>query len=276
MTIGNYKLRQAQHSLLDECCAFLFMLQRILIFLIVFISVFSSLAQNTDINSLCPIKRFIDCKSPLEFSQKFQGDTILFSVPSIEEVYFETFKLVVPDTLWLKERPKNKIPQQYKHFKLINNFRPVSGWGVNAHRQYTPSSTLEKCKFVLRGTHSEEIQYLGKFNYILLQDVASGKLIKWDYTKNENNGLLIFSPSILRHLSLMKGLDCLLFDNDTTLVPAKCNDTAFSILVNHKQFLITVDADFSTDKGNRISHNWEPMFFLKKDEDKLRNNRQTQ
>lgn len=208
----------------------------------------------------------------MDFSQKFKGDTIFFSVPNSEAAYFETFKLVEPDTLWLKERPKKRNPEQHKHYKLINNFCPVPGWGVNSHRQYTPGTTLEKCLFIIRGTLTEDVQYLGRFNYILLEDVASGKVIKWDYSNNENNGLIIFSPSILRHLSLMKGLDFLIAENDSTFNPVKCHDVAFSILVKHKLLLISVDTDFSTDKGIKTSHNWNPMFFLKKDEDKLPTN----
>lgn len=252
------------------------MIRHIFAFLFVLLSLFSSVAQNTDLNSLCPIKRFIDCKSPLEFAYTFQGDTIYFTVPNSNDAYFETFKLVEPDTLWLKERPKNKVPEQHKHYKLVNHFRPVPGWGVNAHRQYTPGTTLEKCIFVIRGAHTEEVQYLGKFNFILLEDVQSGKLIKWDFTKNENNGLIIVSPSIIKHLSLMKGLDFLIEESDSVFTPAKCTDVAFSVLVKYKQFHVSLDTDFNTAKGNRTSHNWIPRFFLKKDEDKLTTNNSLQ
>ena len=232
-------------------------------------SVFVCIAANTDKFDLCPIKRFIGINSPIEFAQRFQGDTITFSVPNSEDAYFETFRLLTPDTIWLKERPKNKLPQEHKHYKLVTNFSPVPGWGVNSHRQYTPGTALECNSFILRGAHTETVQYLGTFNFVLLEDVKSGAIIKWDYTKNENNGLVISSPSILRHLSLMKGLDILIEDNDSTFIPGQCNDVTFSIGVKPKVWNISLDADFSTDKGQRSSRNWNLKFFLKKDEEKL-------
>lgn len=217
-------------------------------------------------NGLCPVRRFIEPLSPTAISERFSGDTITFVVPDAENVLFESFKLLHPDTIWLKERPTNKLPQVHKHFKLVTNFSPVSGWGVNSHRQYTPGTALEQNQFIFRGSHSETVQYLGTFNYVVIEDVASGKYIKWDYTKNENKGLIIFSPSILRHLSLMKGLDFIVEKNDSTFMPAKCVNVLFSISVKPKVWSINLDADFS---GNISSHNWSPCFFLKKDEDKI-------
>lgn len=217
-------------------------------------------------NGLCPVKRFIEPLSPMAMSERFSGDTITFVVPDAENVLFESFKLLHPDTIWLKERPTNKLPQEHKHFKLVTKFTPVSGWGVNSHRQYTPGTALEQNQFIFRGSHSETVQYLGTFNYIVIEDVASGKYIKWDYTKNENKGLIIFAPSMLRHLSLMKGLDFIVEKDDSTFVPAKCVNVSYSISVKPKVWIVNLDADFS---GNISSHNWSPRFFLKKDEDKI-------
>ena len=215
--------------------------------------------------------------SPLDFSEKFQGDTIQLSVPDADNAFFETFKLAYPDTVWIKERPKNKLPQEHKHFKLIKNFAPVPGWGVNSHRQYTPGTVLQSTQFILRGSHVETIQYLGTFNYVLLEDVATGKLIKWDFSKNENKGIIIFSPSIIHHLSLMKGVDLLVEDTDSTLLDAKCQDVAFSIEVRPpSNWIYRLDADFTTSKGKRSSHNWSPMYFLKKDESKIQSIRTNQ
>ena len=216
--------------------------------------------------NLCPVKRFIEPLSPTAMSERFSGDTITFVVPNAENVWFESFKLLQPDTIWLKERPTKKIPQEHKHFKLITNFSPVPGWGVNSHRQYTPGTALERNQFIFRGSHSETIQYLGTFNYVVLEDIDSGKYIKWDYTKNENKGLIILSPSMMRHLSLMKGLDFIVEKNDSTFVPANCVNVYYSISVKPKVWVVNLDADFS---GNISSHNWSPRFFLKKDEDKI-------
>ena len=109
-------------------------------------------------NDLCPIKRFIEPLSPTAMSERFSGDTITFAVLNAENVLFESFKLLQPDTIWLKERPTNKPPQEHKHFKLATNFSPVSGWGVNSHRQYTSGTALEQNQFIFRGSHTETVQ----------------------------------------------------------------------------------------------------------------------
>lgn len=239
------------------------------IFSFLLLTVTNCFADEVSNKELCPIKRFVEPLSPTAISERFHGDTIFFVVPNSNEAYFETFKLLVPDTIWLKERPKNKLPQEHKHFKLITNFSPVPGWGVNAHRQYTPGTSLENNRFIFRGSHTETVQYLGTFNYVLLEDIASGKFIKWDYTKNENKGLIIFSPSIMRHLSLMKGLDFIIEQNDSTFIPAKCTEVTFSISVLPKIWNIKIDADFIGENGRSSSTNWNPHYFLRKDADKM-------
>ena len=244
-------------------------MNRIVFFIHLLMFSFCVFAQNENINALCPIKRFIETSSPTGFSEMFEGDTIQFSVPNSDNVFFETFKLLTPDTIWIKERPKNKLPQEHKHFKLITNFKPVPGWGVNSHRQYTSGSALESSNFVLRGSHSETIPYLGTTNFVLLEDVSSGSLIKWDISKNENNGLTILSPSILRHISLMKGLDFIIEQEDSSFIDGNCTNVAFSIGVKPNIFNIIIDSDFATSKGKISVRNWNTRFFLKKDASKL-------
>lgn len=232
-------------------------------------SVFVCLATGTDKFDLCPIKRYIETSFPTVFSEKFEGDTIQFSVLNSDNVFFETFKLLIPDTLWIKERPKNKLPQEHKHFKLVTHFKPVPGWGVNSHRQYTPGTALESGKFIFRGRHSETVPYLGTTNFVLLEDVSSGEIIKWDASKNENNGLIILSPSILRHLSLMKGLDFIIEQKDSVFIEGKCTDVFFSIEVKPNIFNVIIYSDFSTNKGKISVRNWNPRYFLKKEATKL-------
>ena len=82
-------------------------------------------AQSENIDALCPVKSFIGINSPSEFSERFSGDTIFFSVPNTENALFESFRLLIPDTIWIKDRPVNKLPQELKHFKLITNYAPL-------------------------------------------------------------------------------------------------------------------------------------------------------
>lgn len=98
---------------------------------------------------------------------------------------------------------------------------------------------------------------------------TKGQIIKWDASKNENSGLIIFSPSILRHLSLMKGLDFIIEQDDSTFIEGKCSNVVFSIGVKPNIFNVIIDSDFSTNKGKISVRNWNPRFFLKKDAAKL-------
>lgn len=207
--------------------------------------------------------------SGAEFANKFEGDTICFSVPDSDNVYLESFMLLVPDTIWIKNKPLNKPAQERKHYLLSKNFEGVPGWGVNSHREYTKGTSLEGRYFVLKGALIEDIPYKGKTDYVLLEDCNSHKIIKWEPTRIENNGVIIFSPSILRHLSLMKVNEFLIEGNDTTYVPAQCTDVSYSINVKNKKLTGHLITDFKTNKGKITSYNWNPSYYLKKDQEKL-------
>ena len=226
-------------------------------------------AQQADRASLCPVKRWLGEMSGTEFANKFEGDTINFSIPDSDNAYLESFMLLVPDTIWIKNKPLNKPAQERKHFLLHKNFEGVPGWGVNSHREYTKGSSLEGRYYILQGSLTEDIPYKGKTDYVLLEDCSTHKIIKWDPSKLENNGIIIFSPSISRHLSLMKENDFLIAENDSTYLPSKCIDVSYSIDVKNKKFLVHLIADFKTDKGKITSNNWTPKYYLKKDENKL-------
>ena len=204
-----------------------------------------------------------------EFADRFIGDTITFSIPDAKNAYFESFLLLYPDTVWLKKRPANKVPQLMKHYVLRKNFEGISGWGVNAHREYTCGSVLDGHFFVLRGSYLEEIPYLGKFEYVLLEDCHSKRIIKWDYAKFENNGIVLYSPSIDRHLSLMKGHDFLVEETDSTYLDGKCTDALYSVELKNNKWNVNLVTYFSTGKGEVSSQNWNPRFFLKKNQYKL-------
>lgn len=233
-------------------------------------SLFSCFASCIDKDSLCPIKGFIEINSPIELAQKFYGDTITFLVPKAEDIYFESFRYLTPETLWIKKCPKNTLPQEHKHFRLHTNFYGIPGWGVNAHREYTPGTSLNGHTFVFLGTYTEKVEYLGSFTYVLLEDIVNRKVIKWDFKKNENNGIIIFSPSILRRLSLqLKNQDFFVEESDSTYTLAKCSNISLYIDVKPNIWQIFINADFKTSSYNITSTNWKPRFFLKRDSDKL-------
>ena len=66
-------------------------------------------------------------------------------------------------------------------------------------------------------------------------------------------------------LSLMKGKDFIYEKNDTTFVPVKCVDVAFSISVKPKKWVINLDADFVGGVDYFTSRNWNHKYFIKND-----------
>lgn len=213
----------------------------------------------------CPVSRYIGFSDAEGMVNTFRGDTILLSVPNAEDAVFQTFKYLTPDTIWLKERQLNKPPQEHKHFELHTNFKGAPGWGVNAHREYTYGRSLEGNLFILRDFVIDEIPYLGKFPLIILEDVNSGKFIKWEFRKNENEGIVIVSPSIKRHLDIIIGNELYVEQKDSTASLGKCTDVGYSIRLHNKQFFPCLILDFDIE-GKRISTtNWIPRYFLRKE-----------
>lgn len=221
-----------------------------------------SLASSKHDGLSCPVSRYIDFSDAEGFVNHFRGDTILFSIPDAQHSYFESFKYVTPDTIWLKKRPRNKLPQEHKHFELLTNFRGEHGWGVNAHREYTHGTSLEGNLFVLQDYIVDEIPYLGKFPLIILEDVASGKYVRWEFCKNENENIILFSPSILRHLDIIKGNDLYVETSDSTVALGKCADVNYSIKLHNKNFNPTLMIDWIVEGKQISSQNWYPRFFF--------------
>lgn len=213
----------------------------------------------------CPVSRYVDFSEADVFVNRFRGDTIFFSVPDAQNAYFESFKYVTPDTVWLKERPHNKLPQEHKHFELLTNFKGEPGWGVNAHREYTHGTSLEGNMFVLRDYVVDEIPYLGKFPLIILEDIASGKYVRWEFRKNENENIILFSPSILRHLDIIKGNDLYIETSDSTAALGKCTEVAYSIRLHNKKFIPALLIDFIVEGKHISTQNWTPRYFIRKE-----------
>lgn len=213
----------------------------------------------------CPVSRYIDFSDAQNLVNRFRGDTIFFSIPNAENAVFETFKYVTPDTIWLKERPHGKLPKEHKHYELLTNFKGEPGWGVNAHREYTYGRSLEGNYFVLQDYVVEEIPYLGKFPLIILEDVLTGKFIKWEFRKNENENILIFSPSIRRHLEIIKGNDLYIEQTDSTAVLGRCVNVGYSVKLHNKKFIPLLSIDFFVEGKKVSTSNWTPRFFIRKE-----------
>lgn len=222
----------------------------------------------------CPVRRYIDFSDAEVLVNTFRGDTILLSVPNAEDAVFQTFKYLTPDTIWLKERPLNKLPQEHKHFELQTNFKGAPGWGVNSHREYTYGHSLEGNPFILKDFVIDEIPYLGKFPHIILEDVNTGKFIKWEFRKNENEGIVIISPSIKRHLDIIIGKDLYVEQSDSTASLGKCTDVRYFIKLHNKQFSPCLILDFDMDGKSLSTTNWIPRYFIRKEyESKILNSK---
>lgn len=211
-----------------------------------------------------PVKEFVDFESPIEFANRFKGDTIFFYISNSEDRYFESFYLLYPDTIWLKERPKKKLPEREKHYRLRTNYNGVSGWGVNSYRFYTPGSAIDNKMFIIKGSLEDRIEYLGKFQYVILEDVLSGELIKWDYSKKENSDIVIFSPSIIHRLNSLRNKKTVI-EVDTTLITGVCKEVSYSIDVKGSRWIPKLDTSFETGNGVVNSTNWVPKYFIVKE-----------
>ena len=88
--------------------------------------------------------------------------------------------------------------------------------------------------FIIKGSLEDRIEYLGKFQYVILEDVLTGDLIKWDYSKKENSDIVIFSPSIIHRLNSLRNKKTVI-EVDTTLITGVCKDVSYSIDVKKGQ-----------------------------------------
>lgn len=208
-----------------------------------------------------PVKQFIDFENPIEYANRFKGDTIFFYIPNSEDRYFESFYLLHPDTIWLKERPKKKLPEREKHYRLRTNYCGVSGWGVNSYRFYTPCLAIENKMFIIKGSIEDRIEYLGEFQYVLLEDIMTGDLIKWDFSKKENSDIVIFSPSIIHRLNNLKDKK-IAVEADSTLVQGICNDISYSIDIKPSSWSPKLNVTIQTENGVINSMNWCPKYFI--------------
>lgn len=208
-----------------------------------------------------PVRQFIEFDSPIEFANQFKGDTIFFYIPNSEDRYFESFYLLHPDTIWLKDRPKKKLPEREKHYRLRTNYNGISGWGVNSYRFYSPGSSIDNKMFVIKGSMENRIEYLGKFQYVLLEDVMTGDLIKWDYSKKENSDIVIFSPSIIHKLNNLKNKEVMV-EADSTVIPGVCKNISYYIDVSASKWNPKLEASLQTEKGVVNSTNWNPIYFV--------------
>lgn len=210
--------------------------------------------------SQSPLAPYVSFSSPSDFANHFKGDTVYFYIKDAEARDFETFNLLYPDTIWLKECPKNKPPQREKHYRLKTNYCGISGWGVNSHRFYTPGSSLENKLFILRGSMEENVEYLGRFEFILLEDVQTGKMVKWNFSKNENADMMIFSPTIANRLNNLLGRTVKIEESDSAQTTGTCKEISYSIDVKPGKFQPKLIATFDTDKGRVNSTNLNPSF----------------
>lgn len=85
-------------------------------------------------------------RSNADFLRKFVGDTIMFT---FQDTYLNNFTVEVPDTVWIKKRPK-KNPILGKHYTLINAYK-----GIALNQTFvTPSRVINDKPFIVYAVKS--------------------------------------------------------------------------------------------------------------------------
>lgn len=109
------------------------------------------------------------------------GETIRFSdfSPSAE---ISMFKYEVPDTVWIKERPK-KNPKEGKHYELRNMYRGQIKKSYYTTTEYTPPIEMAGALFKVLSVEpvASTSYYSTRKTYkVHLQNVATGELLYWE------------------------------------------------------------------------------------------------
>lgn len=104
-------------------------------------SVHADRASNTALNLLNKQGVYVSDSDILGFLRTLAGDSISFNITAVNDI--NLFIKEVPDTIWIKKRPK-KNPQEGKHFKLSYLYKGEP----NMSGEYrTPSSAINGKKF---------------------------------------------------------------------------------------------------------------------------------
>lgn len=108
----------------------------LLLSLIFSLSAFADGASSTALNLLSRNGSYVSDSDILRFMRTLRGDTISLNITAVP--YVDFFKKEVPDTIWIKNRPK-KNPQEGKHYKLSYTYK---GTPIASGDYRTPTTAI--------------------------------------------------------------------------------------------------------------------------------------
>lgn len=199
------------------------------------------------------VKSYASEISSEEIGKKLENDTISLMFITGVDIPLHIFSYEIPDTIWLKA--KTKFPQIHNHIELITAYKGINDVGLNAHRQYTLSSSIENVRFIVLDEIKEVIPYKGTTWYVLMKDVDTNRVVKWNIKNKENNNIVVFDHSRINRLKSIIGRNCLIQSNDSTKVPAKCTNVSYTIDVTPTKWKPYISFEFIDSINNKYSSN---------------------
>lgn len=222
---------------------FLLMKEFLFLFLLFFLRVVDSNAQNLDET----LHRYYSISNGAEFANVFCGDTISILYDGENPRMMFSFLNLFPDTIWIcNKRPKH--PQLYNHFAIETNYN--AAYHQSRQKEYTDSRNIEGKPFRLNGYFEEKVPYRGDLHYLFLTDM-NGNDIKWRFGDKENNNSYILSSSILRRLHSLIGKS--FYAPDSTHQEYKCVGVSYSIKIINGKWKPLLTLELQTPNKQIIS-----------------------
>lgn len=205
------------------------------------------------------VKKYASDISSDEIGKYLANDTISIMFIDGGDIPLHIFTYENPDTIWLKAR--TQYPQIHKHIELVTAYKGIKDVGINAHRQYTLSSSLENVRFIVLDEIKEDIPYLGTTLYLRIKEVETNRIVKWNIKNKENNNIVVFDYSRVNRLKRIIGRECLIHINDSIIVQAKCVKVNYMVDVKPTKWVPNVSFDFVDSINNRYTSNCDDYPF---------------
>lgn len=234
------------------------MKKTLIILSIIFFSLISySFSETLEFYNLANKAKIVTSKSDkLNMLQALRGDTITFDFGYIP--YVDFFFSEVPDTIWIKERPK-KNPKEGKHYELTYVYNYIK----NGDKCVTPSSVLNGKPFAVLN-----VEDLGTNSYfssdaklmLKLVDLEDLSVVDCELPVSSSNNFEIHVPKIDRQINSLIGKTYYINDNNSyrpNFRKVKFSDGEYKILFDYHltpSYNTTVTLNFVTEDGFKIPY----------------------
>lgn len=194
----------------------------------------------------------------LSILKKLGGDTISFEFPS-ELIHLTNFTKEIPDTIWIKKRPK-KNPVENKHYTLSYLYKGT--W--SGDRFTTPASEINGKKFGVLSINSDSEDTgsypIFKANLIFkLVDLEDLSIVECIIPEDMSYDVVIYSDKVDRLLESLKG--CKVYINTGSsyspkYVPATLSEGSYKLLFEYSRRIkcleSVLDLEFVAESGERV------------------------